>query len=472
MIETLHRRAREHIARAVERARQRKGRVLVTLSAPIAPPADLVSMVQQAEAHGGHGFLYERPAEKFAIAALGAAAVFSTRGADRFTEMATACTAATRGALTDEPVDGAGPLFVGGFAFAPESPEDELWRGFPPGRLVLPYLTVVRRDRVATLTVAWMIDARTDCTERLRKLTVDIERVQHGVAGPDHASAGAPALAPALRYEAAPTIPLPVWKQAVTDTLDDIARGRVEKLVLARACAVAASRPFDCGRIVRRLRQAYPSCAIFWISHGHGHLLGATPEPLVRLNGRSLSTAAVAGSAAPGTSPAAARSLARALKASEKDRAEHAIVVQALATTLARLCERLDVAPGPELLRLDNVQHLITPMTGHLKRPHHILDLVRRLHPTPAVAGHPRDAALRLLREREALNRGWYAGPVGWMDARGSGEFAVAIRSAVVRGAHASLYAGAGIVAGSDPDLEVAETRLKFQALLSALMEL
>jgi isochorismate synthase len=467
MIETLHSRARERITLAVERARRRKGRVLLTLSAPIAPPEDLVSMVQQAEAHSGQGFLYERPAEKFAIAALGAAAVFSASGAHRFTEIAGACTAAARGALTDEPLDGAGPVFVGGFAFSPESPENDLWRGFPPGRLVLPYLVVVRRDRIATLTVAWMIDAGSEYTKLLRDLTVDVERMQHVAASPEQTCAESAS----LRYEAAPTVPLHAWKRAVADTLGDIAQGRVDKLVLARTCSVAANRPFDCGTIVRRLRQAYPSCALFWISTAQGNFLGATPEPLVRVNGRRISTAAVAGSAAPGTSLATAQALARALGESEKDRAEHAIVVRALAATLAPLCEQLVIAPAPQLLHLDNVQHLVTPITGQLTRPHHILDLVRQLHPSPAVAGYPREAALQLLRGREALDRGWYAGPVGWMDAHGSGEFAVAIRSAVVRGGHASLYAGAGIVAGSDPDLEVAETRLKLQPLLSALME-
>jgi isochorismate synthase len=263
-----------------------------------------------------------------------------------------------------------------------------------------------------------------------------------------------------------------LWERAVAHSVADIRDGRLDKLVLARACTIKASSAFDCGRIMRRLRHAYPSCVLFWVGGPGGNFLGATPEPLVRLSGNTVSTAAIAGSTAPGGSAAANRSLGHALLHSKKNRCEHAIVVQAIAAALAPLCEPLDVPVEPRLLRLGNVQHLITPISGQLKHSHHVLELVDRLHPSPAVAGHPREAALQLLQQREALNRGWYAGPIGWMDARHQGEFAVAIRSALVRGSEATVYAGAGIVAGSDPEAELIETRLKMQPLLSALLEL
>ncbi len=192
----------------------------------------------------------------------------------------------------------------------------------------------------------------------------------------------------------------------------------------------------------------------------------------MRLEGRVAYLAAIAGSIARGTTPGADGALARALLASAKDRHEHELVVRAIRDSIAPLCDRLDVPEAPQVLALANVQHLLTPITAHLAARCRLLDLVDRLHPTPAVAGHPRAAALHELRERERIERGWYAGPVGWMNLDGDGELAVAIRSALLSGNQATLYAGAGIVAGSDPEAELAETRLKLQPLLSALMEI
>jgi salicylate biosynthesis isochorismate synthase/menaquinone-specific isochorismate synthase len=327
---------------------------------------------------------------------------------------------------------------------------------------------IVRREQSATLTVTCMVDASSERSDIVRQLQVDLERLQQCATSSRAKSADLPV---SIRYDSPSTPTIARWKQAVVDTIEDIAHGRLEKLVLARSCTVTANRLLDCGRIVHHLRKTYPSCVLFWIGTPQGDFLGATPEPLVRLSGQCVSTAAIAGSTAPGTSAADASALAQALKRSDKDRLEHAIVVRAIADTLRTVCATLDVALEPHLLRLDNVQHLMTPIAGQLRSPHHVLDLVERLHPSPAVAGHPRAAALQLLPQREALSRGWYAGPIGWMDARHDGEFAVAIRSALVRGAEASLYAGAGIVAGSDPEAELGETRLKLQPLLSALTE-
>jgi isochorismate synthase EntC len=157
------------------------------------------------------------------------------------------------------------------------------------------------------------------------------------------------------------------------------------------------------------------------------------------------------------------------LRSNTKDRIEHAIVVEALREVLSDVCDDLSVADAPELLRVSNVQHLFTPIHGRLRDRLNILQLVERLHPTPAVGGFPRTAALQWMQEREGLDRGWYAGPIGWIDHAGEGEFAVAIRSAILHGSEAVLYAGCGIVADSDPEQEYAESALKLRPLLSAL---
>lgn len=458
---------RERIARAIDRARRLRRRVLVSVAEAIAAPEDVLAVVERA-AQGGECFVWERPAAGFAVAGLGALATVTASGANRFADVQALC----RDMAGDVPApDGDGsaaaPIFVGGFGFAPDPTEDPRWAGFPPARMTVPRVLILRRGDRATLVASALVDERSDPEEVGRRLRSEVDRLETTpVETPDTGSAGSRV----VRYEP-PEPPLSQWKQAVADTVADIECGRVEKAVLARVCRIASTHVFDCASAMRRLRRAHASCVLFWIATPQGSFLGATPEPLVSLRGGAVRTAAVAGSTAPGTCDAAARVLAESLRRSEKDRAEHAVVVRTIAAALAPLCACVEVAEAPDVLRLENVQHLVTPISGRLSRPRHVLELVERLHPSAAVAGHPRDAALALLQRRERLHRGWYAGPVGWMDGRGEGEFAVAIRSAVVRGAEASLFAGAGIVAGSDPEAELAETGLKLQPLLAALAE-
>lgn len=463
-------RARAACAAAADRARRLGHRVLVSMSIPLDPLPDALTLAHQAAAVEAQAFFWQRPADRVTLIGIGAAATVETNGPGRFAEADAACDAVLADAVLDADGDafGTGPLFVGGFAFADEPSRDGVWRGFPAGRLVLPRLTIAEANGTAVLTVNTLVAPDAD-PARIAD-TVESERARLRTAAIATANL-APDRSPA-RYEAAPLEPLQAWQEAVAATVTDIGAGRIDKLVLARTCTVRSTRPFECARVVRRLRDAYPACATFWVATPAGHFLGATPEPLVRLRGRTVSTAAVAGSIGRGTSPATDRALAGTLRGSRKDQREHVVVVRAMEAALAPLCEDLHVAAEPHLLQLPNVQHLVTPITGRLAEPRRILDLVARVHPSPAVAGHPREAALRLLRQREALDRGWYAGPVGWMNARHEGEFAVALRCALVRGTEAALFAGAGIVAGSDPEAELAETRLKLQPLLSALMEI
>ena len=197
--------------------------------------------------------------------------------------------------------------------------------------------------------------------------------------------------------------------------------------------------------------------------------LGATPERLVRTVGRSFETVAIAGSAARGADPADDARLAAALLASEKDREEHAVVVDTLRSNLSPIVESLHVAEAPAILPLHHVQHLVTPITGTLRDEAGLLALGGQLHPTPAVGGAPRDVALDLIAEHEGFDRGWYAGPIGWLGADGDGELMVALRCGLVAGRDATLFAGCGIVADSDPAREWDESRLKLRTMTTAL---
>ena len=257
------------------------------------------------------------------------------------------------------------------------------------------------------------------------------------------------------------------WCESVAEAVARIDAGEVEKVVLARAVEVEADGPLVVPDILRRLRVLFPSCMVFSVDG----FVGASPELLVSRLGLDVRSQPLAGTVARSGDPATDGRLASALLASGKDRREHGLVVTAVASALRPVCDRLDVPATPEIVPLRNVAHLGTTIRGRLAAPApSALALACRLHPTPAVAGTPTHAALALLARLEGSTRGRYAGPVGWVDARGNGEWAVGIRSAEVQGNRARLMSGNGIVAGSDPDDELAETQLKLQALLAAVV--
>ncbi|MEA2555801.1 MAG: isochorismate synthase [Actinomycetota bacterium] len=249
-----------------------------------------------------------------------------------------------------------------------------------------------------------------------------------------------------------------------------IRAGALDKVVLARTLEVDAGRMLDAKQLLWRLRAVEPAGYVFAAPAAGGALVGASPELLAEVSGRTLSVNPLAGSAPRHGDPAQDRAAAAQLMASAKDRYEHDVVVRAVAAALAPLCEELDHPDEPELHATANVWHLATPFHGTLRSDvASVLTVVAALHPTPAVGGHPRAAALATLRELEPFDRGSYAGPVGWVDADGDGVWAIALRCAQLDGEHARLFAGAGIVGESDPAAEVEETDRKFRAFLDSL---
>ncbi len=254
--------------------------------------------------------------------------------------------------------------------------------------------------------------------------------------------------------------PLPAmrYQQMVEAALGAIGEGRLQKVVLARRTLVTAPRPFDPASALSRLTDE-PNALRFCVRAGELAFVGASPERLVARTGLDVRTEALAGSARRSDD----------LVGDPKERAEHAHVADAIAERLGRLCDVLEVASTPEVRAVARGVHLRTPVRARLREPVHVLDLVSALHPTPAVAGTPNDVALALLSALEPVPRGLYAGPVGYCDARGDGDFWVALRSGLLAGAEAHLYAGAGIVRGSDPAREHAETEWKLRTMLHAL---
>ncbi|HWH33332.1 MAG TPA: isochorismate synthase [Egibacteraceae bacterium] len=275
------------------------------------------------------------------------------------------------------------------------------------------------------------------------------------------------ATADRVRYAGA-SLPDLLWLDAVAAATRLIDKGDIDKVVLARDHAVWSEAPFEPRVLAARLAARFPGCFTF-VAEG---LVGASPEMLVRRRGTRVESLVLAGSAARGDGAADDAARGDALLASAKDRAEHAFAVASVREALAPLCRTLESDAEPSLLRLDNVQHLATRFGGTLAEPApSALALAGALHPTAAVCGTPTAEALEVIRELEGMERGRYTGPVGWVDARGDGEFAIALRCAELSGARARLFAGAGIVAASLPEAELEETRLKLRAMQSAFAD-
>jgi menaquinone-specific isochorismate synthase len=241
--------------------------------------------------------------------------------------------------------------------------------------------------------------------------------------------------------------------------------------VLARAQDLTANQPLHPLRMLNALRQTFPDCYAFSFANGRGpSFIGASPERLVRVRKGRLETEALAGSIRRGATASDDGALAAALSRSEKDQREHREVLDDILARLKPLGITAECPAQPQIRRLANVQHLHTPVTAALPETVQLLDVLAAMHPTPAVGGTPRDAAVAHIRALEGFPRGLYAGALGWLNARGGGEFFVGIRSALVEGNGARIYAGAGVVAGSTPEKEFAETELKFKAMLDALV--
>ncbi len=296
-------------------------------------------------------------------------------------------------------------------------------------------------------------------------------RVDAGIARTARSGPPPPPPPPPLRIE--PRTSDEGFRAMVGEALEAIEHGNVAKVVLARQVEVTMGRPIIVADLLRRWHGLEPNCAVFSVPTAEGQFIGATPELLVERSGRSVRSRPLAGTTGRRGGDPGGRQ-AGALLASSKDGTEHRLVVEAIEEVLAPRCDVLDVPAGPGLVHLQTMTHLGTSITGTLATPGggsvpSALDLVAALHPTPAVGGVPTPAARRLIDHLEPGSRGHYAGPVGYVDAGGDGTWMVGIRSLTARGATASLAAGVGIVDGSDPESELAETNLKLTAVFGAL---
>ncbi|GAB3496737.1 isochorismate synthase [Nocardiopsis coralliicola] len=414
--------------------------------APASPPVPLA--VRTVELRDGRDLLAHLPADAplawlrdgEGIVGWGAAARISADGPDRFASAADQLSALFGAAEVDDAVGlpGTGPVAFGSFTFDARS---------AGSFLVVPSVAVGRSGGRTWLTTA----------------------------GPVGTGGHPPALS-APRTPPRPVGPLTwssggldadAWSGAVAAAVQRIRSGELDKAVLARDLVADAERAIDPRTLLDRLVRAQSDCHVFSV----GGLIGATPELLLRRDGDRVESLVLAGTRPRGSSPAEDARLGAELLASGKDQEEHAYAIESLRATLGPLAARIDAPEEPELLRLATLQHLASPVAAQLRQGVSTLDAVAALHPTAAVGGTPTPAAVELIHEIEGMDRGCYAGPVGWVDAAGRGEWGIALRCARVEGSRARLFAGCGVVGDSDPAAEVAESDAKFGPMRAALTD-
>ena len=450
---------------ALRRARTTGTPALASVTAAVDAAVDPTAVAVSSRRPGEPWFCLEQPdRDGCAVAAMGCVRALEARGAGRFGDVARRWSAVASAALADAPdgPPGSGLVAVGGFAFAGDGGGSARWEGFAPASMIVPEVSLARRGSRVALTVN--VEAAPDDT-------LEDLRGRVGSRLGELSTASLPLLdpAPAGAYRVLSPMPPSHYEEAVARAVQRIRAGEFEKIVLARDVEVHAPVDHDVGAVLGLLREAFASCYVFAVGRGDAAFVAASPELLARREGQRASTVALAGSARRSADPAIDDHLGEQLLQSDKDREENEIVVRRIARVLRPHSVWVTAAPEPVLVRVANIQHLGTPIRAQLAAPLSAIELAGVLHPTPAVGGEPLEVVEQLIPALEGLDRGWYAGAVGWSDAAGDGEFCVALRCGLVRGRLAALYAGGGIVRDSEPPAELAETEVKLGALLPVL---
>lgn len=444
---------------------------LLSFTLPIAPIDPLAALELHQEK--SERFFWDHPGNKISISAAGKVKELKSTGSRRFDDISEKTKDLKKkiSAYTAITHSMAGPLFLGGYSFGDHN-ISPVWKKFGAARFILPEWTLVKTGNKHLLTL--IIERRDKAIHDI--YTEIIERVTDflnisGKSGSNNGHEIPDEQNMLCNFQSVNEKQR--WKKKVEQAKAHILHNDFEKIVLARSVELESKHPLNPTLLSYQLRQSYPECYSFIVQvDDETSFIGATPERLASFENGMFKTEGLAGSASRGKSASEDAAIAQNLMRSEKDLEEHQFVVRAIDDSLSPYSYKVDHPNRPQIKKLSNVQHLFTPISASIKEGVQIHELLKKLHPTPAVGGYPKVASVPHIQEIEQIERGWYSAPVGWYNLNGCGEFAVAIRSALLHKNRAYLYAGCGIVSDSDPESEWDETIMKFEPMTNALNEL
>jgi menaquinone-specific isochorismate synthase len=438
--------------------------ISISLEIPAIDPLLVLEKMAQPEKLS---FYWEQPEKGEAIAAIDAVSYLTVAGNSRFQEaqdFIANCLGKTT-AIGEKNHRWLEPLFFCIFTFSGQVNREDF--NFMPGTVFLPKLQVFRRGNIGGLVANLQVDRNTQIDLLTKQTWQQFQAIKK------LGNSASNRLAKSNYNSKIEIIDRGTerFKNSVISALELIKNNHISKIVLAHCIEVIAGRKISVIDCLSKLRDRHPDCYIFAANNGKGQVfLGASPERLIGIQNRQSIVDALAGSAPRGKTPTEDAEFANLLLSSEKERREHHAVLEFITDRLQKLGLNPQAAQVPQILPLANIQHIWTPVQAVVTQKVSPLQIISLLHPTPAVAGTPTQIACQYIRQFEPFERGLYAAPLGWINHQGDAEFIVGIRSALIEGDRAKLYAGAGIVAGSDPDQEFAEIQLKLQPLLKALV--
>ena len=459
---TLLNKIKSGVEQAIQKSKDQNIDIILLCSFPFESD-DLLPVLTHPADRDVTRIYWEQPSKEFTIAGLGAARVFNFCNSKDFHQINKEITSCMNNFVScDE--DNTTPFILGGHAFNLSAKPDKTWSNFPRGRFILPECLAVHENGSGKLIISRVVkpddkqkslfeEFYRTCIHYTNRLPVTLPPIQY---------------IPVDKYRENPD--WPSYKKTICSVLKKIKPGLVDKVVISRSHHVRVDGKFKAISALQVLRSTYHGCTSFMFSFpGEGIFFGSTPELLINKEGSLIKTEALAGTMGRGRNMEEDRLLMENLMDSHKEREEHTFVIDQIRRKLEPLVSILEVEDTPGILKLKNVHHLRTEIKGKLENGKNILDLIQQLHPTPAVAGTPTEKAMNIIRQYETHDRGWYSGPVGWIDKNGDGEFCVALRSALVNKEEAHVFAGGGIMAESVPENEWKESELKLMPVISAL---
>jgi menaquinone-specific isochorismate synthase len=435
------------------------------------PEVDVLAVLEQSREKNSFQYYWEKPSDSFAIVACGEHEKIVATGTERYRISSSKGKALLSRIKHISGINhnNASVHLFGGFSFH-DYLESETWKNYSSSSFTLPKWMIVKEGSCTILTMVVPIAENETSNSIQNRIELELGQLNQITNSKGYALSEEIILNERFETPSVDSAEYFEWIDSINRAIAQIKKGSFEKVVLARELRLPLSEEVKDTHILNRLRYQYPDCYSFLISHGEeSSFIGCTPERLASFNSKYVLTEGLAGSTSRGKTASEDALLEYNLLHSQKDLKEHEIVLDAIEENLINYADRVEHPAAPKVKKLSNVQHLHTPITAHIKQGVSRTEVLKTLHPTPAVGGFPRDKAVSFIKENEKFDRGLYAAPIGWINANGNGEFIVAIRSGLIKNDEVRFFAGCGIVEDSDPQKEWEETNLKFIPMLSAL---